>query len=163
MQPLNQHFNFQPKQQNAQPASNQNTADKTKTTKEVKRIVEGNCRYCNILGQQTTVQLQADMPDLRESKAFGQDCRNRVPGASAYRNVPYEKQSTTENREFRKDFKQSQNSRQPAYQVTQATDQPIQTFMTWSTMTNSTRIQKTCKATSSSTKPDYKCAQQTTD
>ena len=50
------------------------------------------------------------------------DCRNRVPGASAFRNVPYEKQSTTENREFRRDFKQSQNNQQPAYQVTQVTE-----------------------------------------
>ena len=55
------------------------------------------------------------------------DCRNRVPGASAYKNVPYEKQSTTENREFRRDFKQSQNNRQPAYQVSQVTEQTAQT------------------------------------
>ena len=38
------------------------------------------------------------------------DCRNRVPGASAFRNVPYEKQSTTENREFRQDFEQSKTN-----------------------------------------------------
>ena len=37
------------------------------------------------------------------------------------------------------------------------------TGMTCSTMTNSNRIQKTCEVSSSSTKPDYKCAQQTTD
>ena len=56
------------------------------------------------------------------------DCRNRVPGASAYQNVPYQKQSTTENREFRRDFRQSQNPRQqPQYQVSQATSETNQT------------------------------------
>ena len=54
------------------------------------------------------------------------DCRDRVPGASAYRNVPYDKQSTNENREFRREFKQSQNNYQPTYQATQATSQTTQ-------------------------------------
>ena len=56
-------------------------------------------------------------------------CRNRVPGGSAYRNASNEKQYTTENREFRREFKQFQNDRQPAYQVvvTQPTEQPTQT------------------------------------
>ena len=45
MQPLNQVFNYQTKQQNAQPVSNHNNTDKTNTTKEVKGMFEGNCRY----------------------------------------------------------------------------------------------------------------------
>ena len=50
MQLLNQAFNYQPKQQNTQPASNHNNADKTNTTKAVKRRFHGICRYCNIPG-----------------------------------------------------------------------------------------------------------------
>ena len=55
------------------------------------------------------------------------DCRNRVPSASAYQNVPYQKQSTTENREFRRDLRQSQNTRQQPYYVAQATSETTQT------------------------------------
>ena len=164
MQPLNQAFNYQPKQQNAQPDYHNNTVDKTNTAKEIKRRFEGNCRFCNILGlkwvdcrtrlsdeangintktqqrpQQANnngQQQQIDKPRYN-SKLVSQicgkvghsarDCRNRVSGASAYLIVPYEKQSTTENREFHRDFKQSQNIRQPAYQVTHATEQPTRT------------------------------------
>ena len=39
----------------------------------------------------------------------------------------YQKQSTTENREFHRDFRQSQNTRQPPYQVSQVTSEPTQT------------------------------------
>ena len=55
------------------------------------------------------------------------DCRECVPGASAYQNVPYQKQSTTENREFRRDLRQSQNTRQQPYYVAQATSETTQT------------------------------------
>ena len=49
MQPLNQVYNYQSKQNNAQPAPNHNNTEKN-ATREVKRRFEGNCRYCNILG-----------------------------------------------------------------------------------------------------------------
>ena len=162
MQPLNQIYNYQPKQQSAQPAPNNNTTEKT-AKREVKRRFEGNCRYCNILGHKwiecrkrlrdeangitkksqqrpqpgnNNAQQQETEKPRYNSKLVCQicgkvghsarDCRDRVPGASAYRNVPYDKQSTNENREFRREFKQSQNNYQPTYQVTQATNQTTQ-------------------------------------
>ena len=136
MQPSDQAFNYQPKQQNAQPASNHKNADKTNTTEEVKRRFEGTCRYCNILGHKwidcrkrlrdeaNGINTKTQQRPLKENNNGQQqqpekprynlklvcqicgkvghsarDCRNRVPRASAYRNVPYEKQSTTQNRE----------------------------------------------------------------
>ena len=162
MHPLNQVYNYQPKQNNAQPAHNPNNTEKN-PTREVKRRFEGNCRYCNILGHKwiecrkrlrdeangitkksqqrpqsgnNNAQQQETEKPRYNSKLVCQicgkighsarDCRDRVPGASAYRNVPYDKQSTNENREFRREFKQSQNNYQPTYQVTQATSQTTQ-------------------------------------
>ena len=130
MQPLYQIYNYQPKQQNAQPAPNNNTTEKT-ATREVKRRFEGNCRYCNILGHKwiecrkrlrdeangitkktqqrpqtdnTNAQQQQTEKPRYNSKLVCQicgkvrhsarDCRDRVPSASAYRNIPYDKQST---------------------------------------------------------------------
>ena len=46
------------------------------------------------------------------------DCRSRIPAASAYRKIPYIKQTTSENREFRRYFRQSQINRQPVNQIT---------------------------------------------
>ena len=70
--------------------------------------------------------LETTMPNNKKPKNHD-TTPNRVPGASAYRNVPYDKQSTNENiREFRREFKQSQNNYQPTYQVTQATRQTTQ-------------------------------------
>ena len=37
------------------------------------------------------------------------DRRYRIPGQSAYRKVPYNKQTTSENKEFRRDFRRAQN------------------------------------------------------
>ena len=162
MQPLNQVYNYQPKQNNAQPAHNPNNTEEN-PTREVKRRFEGNCRYCNILGHKwiecrkrlrdeangiTKKSQQRPQPGNNNAQQHetekprynsklvcqicgkighsARDCRDRVPGASAYRNVPYDKQSTNENREFRREFKQSQNNYQPTYQVTQATSQTTQ-------------------------------------
>ena len=162
MQPLNQVYNYQPIQQNAQPAPNHNNTEKN-ATREVKRRFEGNYRYCNILGhkwiecckrlrdeangitkktqqrpqtENTNAQQQQAEKPRYNSKLVCQvcgkvghsarDCRDRVPNASAYRNIPYDKQSTNENREFRREFKQSQNNYQPIYQVTQEINQPTQ-------------------------------------
>ena len=159
MQLFNQLYNYQSKQNNAQPAPNHNNTEKN-AIREVKRRFEGNCRYCNILGHKwiecrkrlryeangitkksqqrpqpgnNNAQQQETEKPRYNSKLVCQicgkighsarDCRDRVPGASAYRNVPYDKQSTNENREFRREFKQSQNNYQPTYQVTQATSQ----------------------------------------
>ena len=164
MQPLNQAYNYQVRQQANQTASTNNNSGNPITTKEVKHKFEGNCQYCNNVGhkwierrkrlrdeasgtytktqqrpQQTNnngEQQQTDKPRYNSKLVChicgkvghsARDCRNRVPGASAYRNVPYEKQSTTENLEIRRDFIQSQNSRQPAYKVTQVTEQTAQT------------------------------------
>ena len=49
LQPLNQAYNYQERQQANQPASTNNSGNPT-TTKEVKRKFEGNCRYSNIVG-----------------------------------------------------------------------------------------------------------------
>ena len=156
------YYNYQPKQQKAQPAPNNNTTEKI-ATREVKRGFEGNCRYCNILGHKwiecskrlmdeangitkktqqrpqtgntNAQQQQAEKPRYNSKLVCqicgkighsARDCRDRVPSASVYRNIPYDKQSTNENREFRCEFKQSQNNYQPTYRVTQATNQPTQ-------------------------------------
>ena len=99
MQPLNKACNYQERHQANQPASTNNNSGKPITTKEVKRKSEGNCRYCIIVGHNwiecrkrlrdeangtytktqqrpatadrpTTIQLQAGVPDLWESRAL---------------------------------------------------------------------------------------------
>ena len=49
------------------------------------------------------------------------DCRYRIPNTSAYGSVPYNRQSTTENRDFRRDFRRAQNGHYPANEKTDHT------------------------------------------
>ena len=97
-----------------------------------KKKFDGDCRHCNIYGHKC-----ADCrKPLREEAACGKqdnphtktkhnpklvcqicgklgysarDGRFRIPGQSAYRNVPYSKQTTTEDKDFIRDFKRAQN------------------------------------------------------
>ena len=48
------------------------------------------------------------------------DCRYRIPQTSAYGSVPYKRQSTSENRDFRRDFRIAQNGH---YLTNELTDQ----------------------------------------
>ena len=163
MQPLNQAYNYQARQQGNQPASANNRSGKSISAKEVKRKFEGS-RYCNILGRKwiecrrrlrneangthtktqqrpqpennNGQQQETDKPRYNQQLVCqicgkmghsARDCRDRIPGASDYRNVPYTKQSTTENREFRRDFKQSYNRNQSMSQATPEITQTTQT------------------------------------
>ena len=49
------------------------------------------------------------------------DCRYRVPTTSAYGSLPYSRQSRTENRDFRRDFRRTQNSYHPSNEMTNHT------------------------------------------
>ena len=49
------------------------------------------------------------------------DCRYRIPQTSAYGSVPYNRQTTTENRDFRRDFRRAQNSPYPTNEMNEFT------------------------------------------
>ena len=49
------------------------------------------------------------------------DCRFRIPNTSAYGSVPYNRQSTTENMDFRRDFRRAQIEHYPANEMTDHT------------------------------------------
>ena len=58
--------------------------------------------------RQTTIQLPISMPNLQLHWTFSARLQDkRTKGASAYRNVPYDKQNTEDNRQFRREFKTS--------------------------------------------------------
>ena len=48
-------------------------------------------------------------------------CRYRIPQTSAYGSVPYNRQTTTENRDFRRDFRRAQNSPYPTNEMNEFT------------------------------------------
>ena len=93
-------------QQRPQPKSNNGQQHQTDKARYNPKLV---CQICGKVGHSV------------------RDCRDIILGASAYGNVPYNKQSTTENREFRRDFKQSYNRNQP---MSQATPEITQTTKT---------------------------------
>ena len=199
MQPLNQVYNYQPKQQNAQTAPNNNTTGKT-ATREVKRRFEGNCSYCNILGHKwieclkrlrdeangnpkktqqrpqtgntNAQQQQTEKPQYNSKLVYqicgkvghsARDCRDRVPSASAYRNnhmtssLPMRIANSAVSSNNRRTTT-SQPTKSRRRQTSIPKQKKTTTATIWITMMNSTRIQKTCNATSSSIQPNRKCA-----
>ena len=55
-----------------------------------------------------------------------EDCRYRIPQTLANGSVPYNRQSTSENRDFRRDLRRAQNGHYPTNELTDQTptDQP---------------------------------------
>ena len=73
------------------------------------------------------------MPKLRLHRTFRK--RLSVPNTKDFsiRSVPYNRQSTTENRDFRRDFRRAQNGHYPANEMTNhtPTDQGAETSDTY--------------------------------
>ena len=57
------------------------------------------------------------LPKFQINRHSAGDWRYRILGASAYRIVPYSKQSQSENKEFRRDFKLAQNQQRSINEV----------------------------------------------
>ena len=117
-----------------------------------KKKFDGYCNHCGIYGHKWAecrkrLREQAQNPGMKQTndettKAqprynaklvcqicgkvghSARDCHYRHAGASAYRNVPYNKQSTTENKQFRKDFRTAQNRQYPVNEITVPASQP---------------------------------------
>ena len=203
MQPFNQVYNYQSKQNNAQPAPNHNNTEKN-ATREVKRRFEGNCRYCNILGHKwiecrkrlrdeangitkksqqrpqpgnnNAQQQETEKPRYNSKLVCQIMARSEIPhgiaetGYQVHRLTEMYHMTSSPPMKIGNSAVNSNNRRTTTSQPTKSrrrqTNIPKQkttTATTWITTMNSTRIQKTCNGTSSSTQPNRKCAHQKTN
>ena len=131
-----------PQSSNSQPPQN----------RETKRKFDGQCRHCAITGHKwaecrkrlreeaqnkATNNNQPNPPTPRTSSPnttpnwcqicgkvghSARDCYYRNTTTSAYRSIPYSKQSTKENKQFRRDFRQTNNRVYNANELSHATN-----------------------------------------